>query len=190
VRQDNALSRLGNVARNAGLLRPDEVAVIERRLERELEIIAQARATSITPELASPILEAAGETPLTHPVRLAELAKRPAVSLRELMKAAGLPVDDKDVVLSAELELKYAGYFERERTQADRVKRLRDFPLPVELPYAELRSLSTEARQKLGKLRPATLAQAASVPGVSPSDLQNLIVEVERRRKTGVVSAG
>jgi tRNA uridine 5-carboxymethylaminomethyl modification enzyme len=189
VRQDNALSRLGTVARNAGLLRPDEVAVIERRLERELEIIAQARATSITPEVAAPILEAAGEAQLAHPVRVADLAKRPAVALGDLMKAAGLTVDDKDAVLSAELELKYAGYFERERAQADRVKRLRDFPLPEELPYAELRSLSTEARQKLGKLRPATLAQAASVPGVSPSDLQNLIVEVERRRKTGAASA-
>jgi tRNA uridine 5-carboxymethylaminomethyl modification enzyme len=189
VRQDNALSRLGNVAQNAGLLRPDEVAVIERRLERELEIIAQARATSITPELAAAILHAAGETPLTHPVRVAELAKRPAVALGELMRAAGLSVEDRDAVLSAELELKYAGYFERERSQADRMKRLRDFPLPEELPYAELRSLSTEARQKLGKLRPTTLAQAASVPGVSPSDLQNLIIEVERRRKTGAASA-
>jgi tRNA uridine 5-carboxymethylaminomethyl modification enzyme len=190
VRQDNALGRLGMIARNAGLLRPDEVAVIERRLERELEIIAQARVTSISPELAMPVLEGAGEAPLAHAVRVAELAKRPGVGLAALMEAAGAPVGDTEATLTAELELKYAGYFERERAQADRLKRLRGFPLPVELPYSELRSLSTEARQKLGKLRPATLAQAASVPGVSASDLQNLVVEVERRRKNSPASAG
>jgi tRNA uridine 5-carboxymethylaminomethyl modification enzyme len=88
-------------------------------------------------------------------------------------------------MLTAELELKYAGYFERERAQANRLRRLRDFQLPDELPYEDLRSLSTEARQKLGALRPATLAQAASVPGISASDLQNLVIEVERRRRTG-----
>ena len=60
---------------------------------------------------------------------------------------------------------------------------LRDLALPLDLPYAELRSLSTEARQKLGAVRPTTLAQAASVPGVTASDLQNLLVEVEKRRK-------
>jgi tRNA uridine 5-carboxymethylaminomethyl modification enzyme len=189
VRQDNALGRLGMIARNAGLLRPDEVAVIERRLERELEIIAQARVTSISPELAMPVLEGAGEAPLAHAVRVAELAKRPGVGLAALMEAAGAPVGATEATLTAELELKYAGYFERERAQADRLKRLRDFPLPVELPYSELRSLSTEARQKLGKLRPATLAQAASVPGVSASDLQNLVIEVERRRKNSTASA-
>lgn len=189
VRQDNALGRLGMIARNAGLLRPEEVAVIERRLEREIEIIAQARATSISPELAMPVLEGAGEAPLTHAVRVAELAKRPGVGLEALMEAAGAPIGDTEATLTAELELKYAGYFERERAQADRLKRLRDFPLPVELPYSELRSLSTEARQKLGKLRPGTLAQAASVPGVSASDLQNLVIEVERRRKNTTTSA-
>jgi tRNA uridine 5-carboxymethylaminomethyl modification enzyme len=60
---------------------------------------------------------------------------------------------------------------------------MRDFPLPMELPYADFKSLSTEARQKLAALRPTTLAQAASVPGVNASDLQNLVIEVERRRR-------
>lgn len=184
VRQDNALGRLGVIARDAGLLRTSEIAAVERRLEREQEILAQARATSITPGAAAPALEAAAEAPLTHAVRIAEIAKRPGVSLPALLEAAGLSTEDRDAVLTAELELKYAGYFERERAQADRLRRLRDFSLPVELPYAELRSLSTEARQKLGALRPATLAQAAQVPGVSASDLQNLVIEVERRRTT------
>ncbi|HEY8175751.1 MAG TPA: tRNA uridine-5-carboxymethylaminomethyl(34) synthesis enzyme MnmG [Gemmatimonadaceae bacterium] len=186
VRQDNALNRLGRIAHDAGLLTPEEVAVVEQRANREEEIAERARAESISPELAAPILLAAGEAPLSHSVKVAELAKRPGVSLAALLKAVGASVDDSNAVLTAELELKYAGYFERERTQANRLRRLRDFALPVELPYSELRSLSTEARQKLGALRPTTLAQASSVPGVSASDLQNLVIEVERRRKNTV----
>jgi len=91
-----------------------------------------------------------------------------------------------EAVVSAELEIKYAGYFERERTQAARMKRMGDFRLPRDLPYPELRSLSFEARQKLAALQPATLAQASRVPGVSPSDIQNLVFEIERRRRATV----
>ena len=188
VRQDNALGRLGPIARDAGLLTSEEIAVVERRAEREREIVEKARATSISPEQAAPMLLAAGETPLSHSVKVAELAKRPGVSLGALLDAVGAHSADPDALLTAELELKYAGYFERERSQADRLRRLRDFALPVALPYPELRSLSTEARQKLGALRPTTLAQAASVPGISPSDLQNLVIEVERRRKSAAES--
>jgi tRNA uridine 5-carboxymethylaminomethyl modification enzyme len=184
VRQDNALGRLGALGREAGLLTSKELEVVERRLEHERDIIERARLTSISPELARPILEAAGEAPLSHAVRIAEVAKRPGIALSDLLDAVGAHAEDREAVLTAELELKYAGYFVRERTQAERLRRLRDFSLPVELPYLELRSLSTEARQKLGALRPGTLAQAASVPGISASDLQNLVIEVERRRRT------
>ncbi|MEX2179858.1 MAG: tRNA uridine-5-carboxymethylaminomethyl(34) synthesis enzyme MnmG [Gemmatimonadaceae bacterium] len=182
VRQDNALSRLGQLAADAGLLRAREVAVLERRLSTEREILEHARQTSITPDAAAPLLVSAGEAPLAHSVRVAELAKRPPLSLTDLLRAAGRAVPDTTAALTVELELKYSGYFERERTQADRLRKMRDVALPIELPYAELRSLSTEARQKLAALRPTTLAQAASVPGVSASDLQNLLFEVERRR--------
>lgn len=186
VRQDNALARLGGIARDAGLLRPNEIAIVERRIARETAILELARSTTITPERASPILAAAKEAPLAHGVKVAELARRPGLNLHELLVASGAgEAVDEDAALTVELELKYAGYFERERAQAERLKKMRDFVLPEELPYAEMRSLSTEARQKLGRLRPLTLDQAASVPGVSASDLQNLMIEVERRRRQG-----
>jgi tRNA uridine 5-carboxymethylaminomethyl modification enzyme len=185
VRQDNAIDRLGPIAREAGLLDGDEADFVQRR-ERERErVLDAAQATTIFPEQALAVLEAAGETPLAHGVKVAELAKRPPVELGALLAAAG--VQDRfarDVLLTVDLEIKYSGYFARERAQAERLQQLREFAIPDELPYAELRSLSTEARQKLDRLRPATLAQASRVPGVSASDLQNLVIEVERRRKT------
>ena len=183
VRQDNALDRLGGTARDLGLLNDREIAIVERRSAREREITRLARETSITPDVAAATLAAAGETSLNHAVKIADLAKRPGVSLSALLDAVGIAAEGAEAVMTVELELKYAGYFERERAQADRLRKLRDLALPSDLPYAELRSLSTEARQKLGAVRPTTLAQAASIPGVSPSDLQNLLVEIERRQK-------
>jgi tRNA uridine 5-carboxymethylaminomethyl modification enzyme len=87
-------------------------------------------------------------------------------------------------VITAELEIKYSGYFEREREQADKMRRMAQLKLDADLPYAEMLSLSVEARQKLAALRPATLAQASRVPGVSPNDLQNLLIEIEKRRRS------
>jgi tRNA uridine 5-carboxymethylaminomethyl modification enzyme len=87
-------------------------------------------------------------------------------------------------VISTELELKYSGYFDRERAQADKLRRMGDFKLDVSLPYEQMLSLSLEARQKLSRLQPRTLAQAAGAPGVSPTDVQNLLIEIEKRRRT------
>ncbi|HEU4566302.1 MAG TPA: hypothetical protein VFS05_16685, partial [Gemmatimonadaceae bacterium] len=142
--------------------------------------------TSIRPEAADPILEAAGggSARLPHAMRIAEVAKRQGVTLAALLAAAGVGETlSREALVTAELELKYAGYFERERVQAERLRRLGDFALAPALPYEEMRSLSFEARQKLSAVRPLTLAQAARIPGVSPTDLQNLVLEVERRRR-------
>jgi len=90
---------------------------------------------------------------------------------------------DRDAVVTTELELKYAGYFARERDQAAKLQRMGAFTLSPDLPYGEMRSLSFESRQKLAAIRPSTLAQAARVPGVSPTDLQNLVLEIEKRNR-------
>jgi tRNA uridine 5-carboxymethylaminomethyl modification enzyme len=100
------------------------------------------------------------------------------------LKAVGLGGGlDSEALVTADLEIKYAGYFERERVQADRMRRMGDFSLDPDLEYGAMRSLSFEARQKLSALRPHSLAQASRIPGVSPSDLQNLVIEIERRRR-------
>ena len=84
-------------------------------------------------------------------------------------------------------EIKYDGYFARERESATRLQSLAAFRLPDEAPYERMHSLSIEARTKLARRRPITLAQAASIPGVSPADLQNLMLEVQRLRPSGAV---
>jgi len=185
IRQDNALRRLAPIALELGLYDARERMVVERRLAAEHEARRVAETTSIAPAQAAPVLQRAGSRPLEHAVRVAEVARRQGVSLLDLFRAVGVAAElPGDAVVSTELELKYAGYFERERTQADRLRRMGAFPLDDRLPYESMHSLSFEARQKLARLKPRTLAQAASVPGVSPTDLQNLVIEIEKRRRT------
>jgi tRNA uridine 5-carboxymethylaminomethyl modification enzyme len=168
-----------------------ERGVVERRLASEDAALRTAAETSIGPELADPILLEASSTPLPHPVKVEELARRHGVSLATLLRAAGaLASLDRDAVQTAELEIKYAGYFAREREQAARLRQLGDFRLGPAIPYAEFQSLSVEARQKLAALAPATMAQAAGIPGVNPVDLQNLMIELEKRRRSAQPASG
>jgi tRNA uridine 5-carboxymethylaminomethyl modification enzyme len=182
VRQDNALARLAPTVMALGAYADGERAIVERRFAQDAEALRVAESTSITPAAAAPVLQAAGSAQLPHAMRVAEIAKRQGVGLAVLLDAAGVRGDlPADVLTTAELELKYAGYFQRERDQAEKMKRMGGFALASTLPYAEMSSLSFEARQKLSALQPSTLAQASRIPGVSPTDLQNLVLEVGRR---------
>ena len=188
VRQDNALRRLGPIALSLGIFSEKEGAVIEARMRDEDSALRIAESSSIRPEEAAPILSSTGSAPLAHSVRIAEVARRQEVFLGRLFQAAGVAAEiDNEAIVTADLEIKYAGYFERERAQADRLRRMGDFVLDPEMDYAGIRSLSLEARQKLSDLRPHSLAQASRIPGVSPSDLQNLVIEIERRRRLTVI---
>ena len=184
VRQDNALRRLAPIGLELGMFDAREAALIRLRFDQESELEQRAKDTALSPTLANPILERTGSAPIRQSVRIAELARRHGVGLGELLAAADASVHaNRDALVTVELELKYAGYFERERVHADKLKRMSQLPLPVDLPYEAFHSLSTEARQKLAARRPSTLAQAAGIPGVSQSDLQNLLIELERRRR-------
>lgn len=188
LRQDNALRRLMPVAERYGLLSDGERAAAGERLALEDRLLTVSRETSISPEAAIPLLEAAGAKPTGEPHRIAELAKRPRVSLAALLEAGGLIDDAAEAALlaeaihSAETELKYTGYIDRERTGAARLAALGDFTLPREISYAACTTLSHEAREKLEARRPATLGQAGRIPGITPSDLQSLVVAVLRHR--------
>jgi tRNA uridine 5-carboxymethylaminomethyl modification enzyme len=184
ARQDNALRRLAPIGLELDLYSPAERAIIERRFSDEGEATRLAEVTSILPSQVEALLARVDSAPLEHSVKIAELAKRQGVSLGELFGAASVGETlHRDAVVTAELELKYAGYFVRERDQAAKMRRMGQFPLVGDIPYAEMRSLSSESRQKLAAIRPSSLAQAARIPGVSPTDLQNLVLEIEKRRR-------
>ncbi len=183
LRQDNALRRLLPLAERLGLLSTVELRAAEQRLRAEERLLELAAATTIAPAQAAPVLAPRGAR-LLEPEAVAALARRPGVGLRPLLEAAGIGVEaSDDVVAAAEIEIKYAGYLAREREAAGRLAELASFALPPDLPYLELRTLATEARQKLERVRPASLAQAARIPGVSPSDLHNLVVAALRWRR-------
>ena len=189
VRQDNALERLGVIAQQLGLYSSHECVALEGRLSARRRIYELASATSITPTQAEPLLTTAASSSIAHSVKIAELARRHDISLVGLFEAAGVEANfAPDALLSAELEIKYAGYFERERAQAERMRLMGDFPIPAGIEYSEMRSLSSEARQKLNSIRPRTLAQASRISGVSPSDIQNLVIEIDRRRSVTMSS--
>jgi tRNA uridine 5-carboxymethylaminomethyl modification enzyme len=184
VRQDNALRRLSAVGLELDLYNDNERSIIDRRLADEDSALELAETTSILPAQAREMLARVDSSALPHSVKIAEVAKRQDVSLEELFAAAGVGESlQREAVITAELELKYAGYFVRERDQAAKLKRMGQFTLDACLPYSEMLSLAFEARQKLAAIRPSTLAQAARVPGVRPTDLQNLVIEIEKRRR-------
>ena len=180
LRQDNAIRRLLPWAQRLGTLTSEEADLARARLAVEESVLALAESTSISAADANPVLQRLGSSAISESSRLADLARRPEVPLPDLIEAAGLECTAD--AGWADIELKYEGYLRRERTAAARLGQMESFALPDTIDYREIRTLAFEAREKLQALRPATLGQAHRIPGISPSDLQSLVVEVTRYR--------
>ncbi len=184
LRQDNALARLGPSAAELGLLDDEEMSALEAHLQALDGAREWVREARVEPETANEWLLNRGTTPLGQKQPLGQVAKRPQVSLQGLTAEDG-PLDDPgfghDALTVVEMELKYAGYIRRDEERARLLADRESQVLPQGIPYAELTSLSFEARQKLTDVQPETIGQAARIPGVSPSDLQNLLVEARKR---------
>ena len=186
LRQDNAVRRLGPLAKRLGLLATAQAEALADQLARVERVITWFRETTVQPSVAAPITSAAGSTKPTEPARASELVRRPGVDATALARAAGAPFDlseESEALAAVEVELRYEGYVRRERERADRLREQEEFSLAADLPYAGFKSLRKEAREKLSRVRPNTLGQAGRIPGVSPSDLQNLMLEVRRLRR-------
>ena len=190
LRQDNAIRRLGPLARDVELLTKGQTLVLEERLDQEDSLTAWFHDTKLAPKDVDPLLTEAGSGPLSGPVRAVELLRRPRVRAEDLLSVGGSEIDGvtgkeglrAGVLRAVEVELKYEGYVERERERAARLTEQSKLLLDHDLPYLEFETLSYESREKLAQIRPETFAQAARVPGVSPADLQNLLLEVRRTR--------
>jgi tRNA uridine 5-carboxymethylaminomethyl modification enzyme len=185
LRQDNAPRRLGLVARERGLLTHEQCRALDRRLAAEDLTMFWFRETLLTPDEVEPVLAEAGSSGIDQPTRAVELLRRPCVSAEALLASSGQPPEeapDDDILAAVEVELKYEGYVARERQRAERLRSLAEFVLEEDLAYHAFETISYESREKLSAVRPSTLAQAARIPGVSPADLQNLMLEVRRAR--------
>ena len=190
LRQDNAIRRLGPLARDVELLTKGQTLVLEERLDQEDSLTAWFHDTKLAPKDVDPLLAEAGSGPLSGPVRAVELLRRPRVRAEDLLSVGGSEIDGvtgeeglrAGVLRAVEVELKYEGYVERERERAARLTEQSKLLLDHDLPYLEFETLSYESREKLAQIRPETFAQAARVPGVSPADLQNLLLEIRRTR--------
>lgn len=187
LRQDNADRRLTPLGRRIGLVSDERWAAFEASEERIEALEGYLNGTTVAPEEVNGYLAAAGESPVGQRKRLAELLSRPGVTLMGLSE--GLPavaafLRERTVgraeVQAVEIGVKYAGYIERERMVAEKMKRLEGIRIPAGFDYDSLGSLSIEARQKLARIRPLTIAQASRIPGVSPADIQVLLVRFGR----------
>lgn len=185
LRQDNAPRRLGLLARDRGLLTDTQVEALGDRISEEDRIMVWFGETSVGPQEVAAMLEEVGSSPIQQKMRAVELLKRPRVSARSLVALAEKPPRGEladEILAAVEVELKYAGYVERERARAMRLRSQATFLLDDELPYMDFVTVSWEAREKLSVVRPGSLAQAGRIPGVSPADLQNLMLEVRKLR--------
>ena len=184
LRMDDADMRLTERSYRLGLAKSDRYDLLVKKREAVQHLIEFTRNFSMKPQLINPVLEQLGTTPLRHGCKLAELINRPQITIsniaphvaafqREIEK---LTDRQEEIVEAAEILLKYEGYIGRERMIADKLARLESIKIRGKFDYNSLQSLSTEARQKLTKIDPETIAQASRIPGVSPSDINVLLV--------------
>lgn len=189
LRQDDADMRLTEKSYKIGLAKQDRYDLLNKKKESRDSIIAFTENYSIKPQYINEGLEALGTTPLIQGCKLIDLILRPQLNLTkvaELVPALKVeldkvPVSRKEEIIEAtEILIKYSGYIKRERVIADKISRLENIHIKDRFDYLSIQSLSTEARQKLTRINPETIAQASRIPGISPSDINILLVLLGR----------
>ena len=184
LRQDDADMRLTPRAAALGLATPERVTLLEEKIRERDALIAFIEGYSIRPDKINPQLEAAGLAPLRQGCKLVDLVLRPQLCILQLAEwvpalerqLARIPSRREELIECAEILIKYSGYIERERQQAEKLERLEHVFIPETLDYSSIQALSTEARQKLERIRPTTIGQASRIPGISPHDVSVLLV--------------
>lgn len=188
LRQDNADERLTRKGYELGLATAQRMNLLSNKLEKVNEIIRFVNDFSIKADRINPFLESIGTSPLKQGVKLIDLLVRPHIDL-ELMAREVAPLREllesiqerkEEIIESADIQIKYSGYIKREQVMADKITRLEEIRIKDKFNYNEIQSLSTEARQKLTRINPETIAQASRIPGVSPNDISVLLVLLGR----------
>jgi tRNA uridine 5-carboxymethylaminomethyl modification enzyme len=188
LRQDNADIRLTPLGHSIGLNDDAALRIVESKVSATESLKKSLKSIGVTPEEVNDGLLEIGSSPISQQVKLTSLITRPNIGLNELMKhsqrltEAVLEVNSvhPDAAEQAEIQLKYEGYIQREEEVAAKLNRLEDVKIPASLNYADLLSLSSEAKEKLSAIRPVTIGQASRVSGVSPSDISVLLIHLGR----------
>jgi tRNA uridine 5-carboxymethylaminomethyl modification enzyme len=186
LRQDNADLRLTPKGYGIGLAKEDRLKRMEYKLDASDKFVTFFKETSIKAEVANPILEEKGSSLMTQGDKMFKVFSRPQIDLDDILKFKAVTDYisennlDQEVIEQAEIQVKYSGYIEKEKNHADKVNRLEDVRIPDNYDFDKIKAISIEARQKLTKIRPTTIAQASRISGVSPSDISVLLIHMGR----------
>ncbi len=189
LRQDNADERLTPISYEIGLAGEERMIELVKKLGKRDKVISFLKSTSVSPDKINPVLAKLGTSPIRQKVKAISLVDRPQVSVKDLWgHVEGLKEEfeklelgiKSETVEDAEILIKYSGYIDREKNLAEKIRRLEKIKIDPAIDYDSLRSISTEARQKLNKIRPDTIGQATRISGVSPSDVSVLLVRLGR----------
>ena len=176
LRQDNADFRLTERSHSIGLASEERYSLLCKKWEQVEDLSAICESRKVRADLINSSLEEWGSTPLSDSRRLAELVSRPELSLEMLLQIVPCGTFSSEVIESVEISLKYAGYIEREKQQAEKNNRLEYVSIPDDFDFSRVNGLSIECRQKLQRYKPSTIAEASRISGVSPADISVLLV--------------
>ncbi|GAA3751333.1 tRNA uridine-5-carboxymethylaminomethyl(34) synthesis enzyme MnmG [Flavobacterium ginsengisoli] len=186
LRQDNADFRLTPMSYEIGLASEDRLRRMEKKLNESEKMVQFFKETSVTIAETNPILEAKESAPISQGDKMFKIFSRPQIELEDMLKFEKVEAYikendlDEEIVEQAVIQVKYSGYIEKERNNADKLNRLEEVKIPDNFDYNKIKSMSIEAKQKLSKIRPVTISQASRISGVSPSDISVLLIYMGR----------